>query len=202
MLDELYNSLHLIISQTQNNFSILAIMLLVLWLIFFVSMLDRKLLLLGIIPRHVYGIPGILFAPLLHYNFNHIFFNSIPLIVLSNFILINGLYYFLIVTLMITVLSGVAVWCFGKPAIHVGASGVITGYWGFLVSNIYQKGSLTTIILGIISIYYFAGLFLGIFPKDKGVSWESHFFGLLAGLATSYLLQQYPEQIWGLFAFR
>lgn len=202
MLDELYDSLHLIISQTQNNFSILAIMMFILWLIFFVSMFDRKLLLLGIIPRHVRGIPGILFAPLLHYNFNHIFFNSIPLLVLSNFILINGLNYFLIVTLMITVLSGIAVWCFGKPAIHVGASGVITGYWGFLVSNIYQKGSLTTVILGIISIYYFAGLFLGIFPKDKGVSWESHFFGLLAGLATSYLLQQYHEQFLGLLAFR
>jgi membrane associated rhomboid family serine protease len=194
MLDELMSSLNLIISQTQNNGSILAVILIIPWLIFFVTVFDKKLLyILGIIPRRIRGLPGILFAPLLHLNFNHIFFNSIPLIVLSNFILINGIYYYLMVTVFITVLSGIGVWCFAKPGVHIGASGVITGYWGLLVSNIYQSGSLTTIILGLISVYYFAGIFLGIFPQQKGVSWESHLFGLLAGLATSYLIQVYPS---------
>ncbi|KTD40678.1 rhomboid family intramembrane serine protease [Legionella parisiensis] len=195
MLEELNNSLNWIISQTKNNIPILEIILLTIWFFFFVSLFFRKILLLGIIPRRAYGLPGILFAPLLHANFNHIFFNSIPLVVLSNFILINGLSYFLIVTIMITVLSGIAIWCFAKPGLHVGASGLITGYWGFLVSNIYQSGTLTTIILGIICIYYFAGIFFGIFPKEKGVSWEAHLFGLLAGLATSYLLAMYPDSL-------
>lgn len=134
----------------------------------------------------------IFFAPLLHANFNHIFFNSIPLIVLSNFILINGVNYYLTVTLFITVISGAAIWCFAKPGLHVGASALITGYWGFLVSNIYQNGTLTTFILGLLSIYYFAGLFLGIFPREKGVSWEGHLFGLLAGFATSYIIGHFP----------
>ncbi len=195
MLEELNNSLYLIIGQTRNNIPILEIILLIPWLFFFVSLFYRKILLLGIIPRHLRGLPGILFAPLLHTNFNHIFFNSIPLVVLSNFILISGLNYFIVVTVMITVLSGIAIWCFAKPGLHVGASGLITGYWGFLVSNIYQSGTLTTIILGVISIYYFAGIFFGIFPKDKGVSWEAHLFGLLAGLATSYLLGLYPNYL-------
>ncbi|MCW8400161.1 rhomboid family intramembrane serine protease [Legionella sp. PATHC038] len=193
MLEELNNSLDFIISQTKNNIPILEIILLIPWLFFLVSLVYRKILFLGIIPRHIRGVPGILFAPLLHANFNHIFFNSIPLVVLSNFILINGLNYFLVVTVMITILSGIAIWCFAKPGLHVGASGLITGYWGFLVSNIYQKGTLTTIILGIISIYYFAGIFFGIFPKEKGISWESHLFGLLAGLAVSYLFGLYPN---------
>jgi membrane associated rhomboid family serine protease len=196
MLDELYNSLNLIITQTQNNSSILAVILLIPWSLFFVSrFINRKILLLGIIPRRIRGLPGIFFAPLLHANFNHIFFNSIPLLVLSNFILIDGLYYYLVVTVIITVLSGIAIWCFAKPGLHVGASGVITGYWGFLVSNIYQNGTLTTLILGIISLYYFAGIFLGIFPREKGISWEAHLFGLLAGLATSYLLKIYPNYL-------
>ncbi|HHF7367051.1 TPA: rhomboid family intramembrane serine protease [Legionella bozemanae] len=195
MLEELNNSLNWIISQTKNNIPILEIILLIIWLFFFASLFFRKILLLGIIPRRVYGLPGILFAPLLHANFNHIFFNSIPLVVLSNFILINGLSYFLVVTIMITVLSGIAIWCFAKPGLHIGASGLITGYWGFLVSNIYQSGTLTTIILGIICIYYFAGIFFGIFPKEKGVSWEAHLFGLLAGLATSYLFAMYPNYL-------
>lgn len=193
MLDELVNSLNLIIFQTKNNAHTLAVILFIPWIFFFVSQfINRKILLLGIIPRHIRGLPGILFAPLLHANFNHIFFNSIPLVVLSNFILINGLNYYLVVTVMITLLSGIAIWCFAKPGLHVGASGLITGYWGFLVSNIYQNGTLTTIILGLISIYYFAGIFFGIFPREKGVSWEAHLFGLLAGLATSRLLVLYP----------
>lgn len=194
MLEELNNSLNVILTQTKNNSFILMAILLIPWFFFCLNPLtNKKILLLGIIPRKIRGLPGILFAPLLHANFNHIFFNSIPLVVLSNFILINGLNYFLLVTVMITVLSGLAVWCFAKPGLHVGASGLITGYWGFLVSNIYQNATLTTLILGLISIYYFAGIFFGIFPREKGVSWESHFFGLLAGLAISYLLKLYPS---------
>ncbi len=195
MIDELTNSLNTIVAQTQNHLQVLGIILLIPWIIFFIShFINNKILLLGIIPRHVYGLPGILFAPLLHANFNHIFFNSIPLLVLSNFILINGLKYYLIVTLLITVLSGFAIWCFAKPGLHVGASALITGYWGFLVCNIYQNGTLTTIILGLLSLYYFAGIFLGIFPKEKGVSWEGHLFGLLAGFATSYIFRLYPPE--------
>jgi membrane associated rhomboid family serine protease len=194
MFDELLNSLNLIITQTQNNSTFLAAILVILWTVFFITRIDKKLLYqLGIEPRHLRGLPGIIFAPFLHLNFNHLFFNCIPLVVLSNFILIYGLPYFLLVTAMITIFSGIAIWCFAKPGIHIGASGVITGYWAFLVSNIYQSGSLTAIILGIISIYYFAGIFLGIFPREKGVSWEAHLFGLLAGLATNYLLKYYPE---------
>lgn len=192
MLEKLIDSLNLIIAQTQRNGPILAIILITVWLIFFISRLEPRLLLLGIIPRRLNGLPGIFFSPFLHFNFNHLFFNSIPLIVLSNFILINGINYFLTVTFLITLLTGIGVWCFAKPGIHVGASGLITGYWGFLILNLYQNGTLTTLILGIISIYYFAGIFFGIFPGKKGVSWESHLFGLLAGFATSYLLEFYP----------
>ncbi|KTD60783.1 rhomboid family intramembrane serine protease [Legionella shakespearei] len=195
MINELMDSLNLIISQTQNNLKILGIILLIPWSVFFVShFISNRILLLGIIPRQIRGLPGILFAPLLHANFNHIFFNSIPLLVLSNFILINGLNYYLAVTLIITLLSGLAIWCFAKPGLHIGASALITGYWGFLICNIYQNGTVTTIILGIISLYYFAGIFLGIFPGEKGVSWQGHLFGLLAGIATSYLFEMYSLQ--------
>lgn len=196
MINELMNSLNLIVAQTQNNMYTLGVILIIPWTIFLISyFISNRILLLGIIPRRLKGIPGIICAPLLHANFNHIFFNSIPLVVLSNFILINGLSYYLFVTLLITLLSGFAIWCFAKPGLHIGASALITGYWGFLVCNIYQNGTLTTIILGLLSLYYFAGIFLGIFPREKGVSWQGHLFGLLAGVATSYLLQLYSPEI-------
>ncbi|MBA2711351.1 MAG: rhomboid family intramembrane serine protease [Tatlockia sp.] len=192
MIDELLASLNLIISQTQANFQTLALILSILWGIFILNqLLGKRLLYLGIIPRHLFGIPGIFFAPFLHANFNHLFFNSIPLVVLANFILINGLFYFLWVTLSITVISGVLIWCFAKSGIHIGASALITGYWGLLVTNIMQQGTMTAIILGVISLYYFAGIFYGVFPGKKGVSWEGHLFGLVAGFATSYLIKNW-----------
>ena len=188
MLDELTASLNLIISQTKINFPILSVIVLVLWFVFLITSIDKRLLYLGIIPRRIYGLPGVLLAPFLHANFNHLFFNTIPLVVLSNFLLINGLHYFLIVTLAITVLSGLLIWCFAKPGLHIGASAVITGYWGLLICNIYQQGTVTAIILGVVSVYYFTGILYGVFPGEKGVSWQGHLFGLIAGLVTGYFM--------------
>lgn len=189
MIDELANSLNLIINQTLHHIKILGIILFIPWFMFFIThFINKRILLLGIIPRHVRGLPGIFLAPLLHAHFNHLFFNSIPLLVLSNFILIQGIDYYLLVTFIITLLSGFGIWCFAKPGLHIGASALITGYWGLLVSTMYQDGSLTTIILGGITLYYFAGIFFGIFPREKGVSWEGHLFGLLAGLVTTPII--------------
>lgn len=188
IIDQLNESINLIISQTQANLKTLAVILFIPWFVYLLNLLmNNHLLYLGIIPRRIYGLFGILFAPLLHANFNHLFFNSVPLLVLSNFVLINGLAYFIWVTLLITLISGLLIWCFAKKGLHIGASALITGYWGLLVSDILQQGTVTAIILGLISLYYFAGIFLGIFPGKKGVSWEGHLFGLLAGFATSYL---------------
>ena len=188
MFDDLNTSLNLIINQTTDNFPFLGMIVLVLWGMFCITLIDKRILYLGIVPRRLYGLPGVLLAPVLHANFNHLFFNTIPLIVLSNFLLMNGIHYYLDVTLIITVLSGLMIWSFAKPGLHIGASALITGYWGLLVSNIYQQGTITSIILGIISIYYFAGILYGVFPGNKGVSWQGHLFGLIAGLITGYLI--------------
>ena len=187
MFDALIESILLITDQIQTNLTTLGWIALILWGIFFVNqLLGQRLLFLGIIPRKLYGLPGILFAPLLHANFNHLFFNTIPLLVLSAFLLVHGMPYFILVTLAITLLSGILIWLFAKPGLHVGASAVITGYWGLLICDIYREGSTTAILLGVVSLYYFAGIFFGIFPSKRGVSWEGHLFGLFAGIATAF----------------
>lgn len=190
MIDNLTQSLVYIIQQTQHNLTILLWILGILWSVFILTRtIGQPLLYLGIIPRRLQGLAGILFAPLLHAHFNHLFYNTIPLIVLSDFLLIHGLTYFIVVTVAITVLSGLLVWLFGKPGLHIGASGLITGYWAVLVSDIYQQGTLIAILLGCTALYAFAGIFLGIFPRERNVSWEGHLFGLLAGIFISYILK-------------
>lgn len=188
MLQELTISMQRIVYQTQANLPTLGIIILIPWITYILTLLNRRLLCLGIYPRRMHGLLGIVFSPFLHADFNHLFFNTIPLLVLSNFLLINGLAYFIWVTAALILISGLLLWCFGKPGLHIGASGVITGYWAILVSDIYQQGTLTAILLGIISAYYFAGIFLGVFPGKKGISWEGHLFGLLAGFGLSYFL--------------
>jgi membrane associated rhomboid family serine protease len=187
-IDAVNVALNEFIAQTQANTHQLVMIVVVLYGVFVITRVFPFLLALGIWPRRLYGIPGIAFAPFLHANFNHLFFNTIPLVILSNFLLMNGLPFFLTVTVWITLISGFCIWCFAKPGIHIGASAVITGYWGLLVSDIYQQGTLMSILLGVVCVYYFAGIFFGIFPSEKGVSWEGHLFGLLAGVGLSFLL--------------
>lgn len=188
IVHQLSDSLLLIINKTKQNIPFLATMLLVFWGAFFLTVLDRRLLYLGLVPRRLHGLTGIFCAPFLHANFNHLFFNTIALLVLSDFLLMHGVAYFLEASIFITIVSGLLIWCFAKPAVHIGASALITGYWGLLVCDAYRQPTITAIILGIISVYYFIGIFYGIFPGKKGVSWEGHLFGLVAGIGANFWL--------------
>lgn len=188
MIEQMTQALQYIIQQTAENKNNLFYIFTLIWGSFILThTIARPLLYLGVIPRRLIGLPGIILSPLLHADFNHLFYNTIPLLVLSDFLLVYGLPYFLDVTAFITLISGGLLWCFGHKGIHIGASGLITGYWALLVSNIYQQGSLLTLLLGFTTLYAFAGIFLGIFPRERGVSWEGHLFGLLAGIIVSYL---------------
>lgn len=146
-----------------------------------------RLNILGIYPRHPFGLIGILFCPILHQNFSHLFFNSIPLFVLGLALLSRGGFeLFFWVTLVVTILGGFLVWLFGRRSLHIGASGLISGYFGFILVTAYLQPNFTTVILASLVIYYFGGIFLGIFPQEEAVSWESHLFGFLAGMLSAF----------------
>lgn len=160
----------------------------VLWIIHFVNvLLGYRLNILGVYPRHVWGLIGIPCFSFLHGGFNHLFFNSIPLIVLINFMLMSGMPHFIDVSLMIMFVSGAALWLFGRRGIHVGASCLVMGYFGYLLVNAYQHPSLLSIILALVCIYYFGSLLGGFFPSEEKTSWEGHIFGFVAGLAAVYV---------------
>lgn len=164
--------------------------ILLLFAINFINKLShRRLNYLGIIPRHLRGLPGIAFAPFLHGNFNHLFFNSIPLFVLMNMLLVYGDKVFLSTTVIIILLSGTLTWLFGRHSIHLGSSSVIMGYFGFLAINAYLAPSFLSIVLIVLTLYYFGGLVAALVPlKTDGVSVEGHVFGFLSGIVSFFFI--------------
>lgn len=161
----------------------------IIWGCYFLNyLLGGRLNILGIYPRSIVGLPGIFFHPFLHADFNHLFFNSIPLFVLVNFLLVQGLGPFIKLSLNIILLSGALTWLFGRRGIHIGASALVMGYLGYLLVDAVLHPSVVTVILALICFYYFAGLLLSVFPASDRSSWEGHAFGLIAGLVTALYL--------------
>ncbi len=183
MIDSLLSSLiHLFNLMKQN--ALMALMVVgVLWAIHIVNFILRyQLNSLGLFPRKIRGIPGIIFSPLLHGSFTHLFLNSIPLFVLLDFIMMGGIHSAILVTVYIVFISGIFLWLFGRKGNHIGASGLIMGYLAYLLISAFEHPSIKTVVLGLICAYYFGGLVLSIFPKEERTSWEGHLFGFIAGL--------------------
>ncbi len=91
------------------------------------------------------------------------------------------------ITIVITVLGGLGVWLVARKGSHIGASGLISGYFGYVLISAYVQPGVVTVITAFVALYYFGGLFFGIFPGKKDVSWESHFFGFVSGILCAYI---------------
>lgn len=180
--------LSLFISLFKTNFMTAALLVALLWLVHVVNIVAQyRLNSWGIYPRTFIGLRGIFFAPFLHGDVNHLFLNSIPLLVLMDLILTSGMRHFLYVSLIIIVFSGVAVWLLGRKALHIGASALIMGYLGYLFAYAYWHPSIMGLILAVVCFYYFGSLLLNLFHTGKNISWEGHAFGFISGLLAAYL---------------
>jgi membrane associated rhomboid family serine protease len=142
---------------------------------------------LGVLPREINGLYGILFSPLLHADFYHLMNNSVPLLVLS-----CSLSYFyrpiaFKVFSLIWITTGLCVWIGGREAYHIGASGVIYGLASFLFfSGIFGKNP-KLLAISLLVIFLYGSMVWGIFPFFPDISFESHLFGFLSGLTFAYI---------------
>ena len=145
----------------------------------------------GIIPRNVYGLDGIIFSPLLHDGFEHLYGNSVPLILLGTFVLAAGSRPFIWSTAFIMLVSGLGVWITGPPdTVVVGASGVIFGYFGLLLARgIVERTWWNLGVVVLVGLLYWWQLF-GILPSDPHVSWQGHLFGFLGGAVAAFLFRR------------
>ena len=181
-----------VIASFQHNIHFAFLLLIILWGAQTINWISHyRLCVLGIYPRSVRGLTGIIFAPFLHRDFNHLFFNSIPLFILANLVLLHGRLNFYYTSLVIILVGGFLVWLCGKRAIHIGASGLIMGYFGYLIADAYYEFSVTTIILAALALYYFGGLALSLVPDSsrRDVSFSGHLFGFLAGVLAAYFFR-------------
>ncbi|HEY0697436.1 MAG TPA: rhomboid family intramembrane serine protease [Micromonospora sp.] len=144
----------------------------------------------GIIPRRIDGLDGIFFGPFLHHGFDHLYSNSVPLILLGTFVLAAGARRFLWSTLLIAFVSGLGVWLTGSPnSVVVGASGVIFGYLGLLLTRGVVERSWWNLGVVLLVALLYGWQLVGILPADPQISWQGHLFGFLGGIVAAVLFR-------------
>ena len=139
------------------------------------------LAILGLTPLSLSGLHGIITAPLVHGSLEHLFNNTLPLLLLGSVLLYGYPKSRLRVLLLVWLVSGIGVWLFARQATHLGASGLSHGifFYLFLVSIFRRDKSSIGIMM--IAFFMYGGMTMTIFPREEGISFEYHFFGALAG---------------------
>jgi membrane associated rhomboid family serine protease len=153
--------------------------------------LGGALLNYGVVPRSIDGLWGILAAPFLHANLAHLLSNTVPFLILGWLIMIRNRRHLLPVTLAAIIGSGLMAWLLGPTgSVHIGASGVVFGYLGFLMlAGLYAR-TWGSILLSLTVTALWGGLVFGVLPGQAGVSWQSHLGGFIGGVWAAKLLRK------------
>jgi len=165
------------------------------WAVFVVNnlILDGHLNQYGIRPRHIGGLPGIVWSPFLHGSLQHLLANTVPLGLLGGILCLRGRNEFGIVTVMGVILSGVLTWLIGRNAYHIGASGLIFCFFGYLASLAFFERKIGTLLLSIVCILGYGGIIRGILPTSSAVSWEGHLAGFISGITLAWFLSNVKQ---------
>jgi membrane associated rhomboid family serine protease len=166
------------------------------WLVMVIEvMFNLDLSNLGIFPLAAKGLPGIIFSPLIHSDFGHLFNNSLPL-----FFLGTALFYFyseiaVKVSFWTWFLTGTFVWIAGRTAWHIGASGLIYGLASFLFFSGIIRRYFRLVALSLLIVFLYGSMVWGIFPDIyKNVSWESHMLGFISGIILAVVYRKEGPQ--------
>jgi len=149
---------------------------------------------MGIVPRTWAGLQNIPIAPFIHEDFDHLLSNTIPFVILGALILVRGVIEFVFVLLVTAFFSGFGTWLFGEGnAQHIGASGVVFGFFGYLVFRTAFDRKITSAVITLaVAIAYGGAMTYSLIPEDH-VSWSGHFFGFIGGFVAARL--RYPAMM-------
>ncbi len=149
----------------------------------------------GLMPRTAAGLIGILTAPFLHADLEHLIGNSVPLLVLG-----TALFYFfptiaLRVTAIAWLATGLGVWLAGRSSIHIGASGPVYALAAFLFLSGLLRRQRTQMGLSLLIVFLYGSMFWGIFPIVPRISWESHLWGAVVGVMLAWVHRTEPSPV-------
>jgi len=155
---------------------------------------DTSFVRFGILPREFSGLKGVLLAPFIHGDWNHVFNNSLPLLILG-----WAMFYFYRslapkVILLSFLLAGLYTWISARTAYHIGASGLVYALFGFLFISGFLRKYIPLVALSPLVAFLYGSLIWGILPWDKSISWEGHFWGLLIGLILAVVYRKQGPQ--------
>jgi membrane associated rhomboid family serine protease len=144
----------------------------------------------GILPQHLSRLPDIFTAPFLHFSWQHIEGNTLPLFVLGVLAAYRSIARFLLVSLIVVVTSGFAVWLF-QPSneLTVGASGLIFGYFGYVLIRGFLDRNLIDIGIGAVAGVLYWTILQVALPGAPGVSWIGHLGGLVGGIIAAWVVR-------------
>ncbi|MEQ9475506.1 rhomboid family intramembrane serine protease [Marinovum algicola] len=142
----------------------------------------------GLISRHVSGLDGIVAMPLQHGCFAHLMANTAPLLVMGGLLVTAATRALLAVNAVVIGLGGGLVWLFGSYAIHIGASGLIFGWFGFLVARGLVDRSPVTLGGALLVGFLYGSILWGVLSGQPSLSWEAHLFGAIASASAAILL--------------
>ncbi|MBE9118163.1 rhomboid family intramembrane serine protease [Lusitaniella coriacea LEGE 07157] len=178
-----------IANELQSHAIILGTFIAIFWI---VEILDQAIFVgagsldqFGILPRTVLGLRGILFAPFLHGGWGHLIANTIPFAILGWLVMLQKTSDFFTVTAIAAVVGGLGTWLTGSPSYHIGASGLIYGYFGFLLLRGYYERNFASILLSLVVLFLYGGIIWGVLPTDPRISWQGHLFGLIGGVVAA-----------------
>ena len=173
------------------SFILPGILIVVLWVI---TLLDETLNLqlwrYGVLPREASGLIGIFFYPLIHADFGHIASNTLPLFLLGALTMYFYRPLAVKIFFIIYFLSGMLIWIIGRQSYHIGASGVIYGLAGFLITSGIIRRNNNLLAISLLIVFAYGGMMAGMFPTLPQISWEGHLSGFFVGMFCAFMYRK------------
>jgi membrane associated rhomboid family serine protease len=166
-------------------------MVFLMWLVFTIEFYTGySLAFLGLVPRNLFGLVGVFTAPLVHGNIQHLISNTVPLLFLGSTLFffyrrIGGVVFF-----RCYIVTNILVWLFSpRISYHIGASGLIYGLAAFLIFFGLLRRDFMSLLISIVVVLIYGGIFYGVLPTDPRVSWETHLAGAAVGVVSAFQLR-------------
>jgi len=176
----------------KHSYYVMGLCVAAMWVVLLVNqLLPLDLNRWGLQPRSLSGLIGIPLSPFLHASFEHLAGNTLPLLLLL-FLLVSSREDSVLIVLVLVALSGSLLWVIGRPAIHIGASGLIFGLCSFLMTvGIRERRIISATIAILVTVLYGGTMLAGIIPHwQSGVSWDGHLGGLLSGVLAGFVFSR------------